>query len=136
MIITNGQLHNAQIINTGQIVSTSQGQQMIQANTQNVQSGQNVQLHLVQTGNGTVQMIQQNGQPAQVLQIQRTSDDRCEIIVQQPDVHGETQYYTEDGKSVKGNVRFVSGRIKRLFPFRSKEFGYCDNAATSGRGGE
>lgn len=102
MIITNGQLHNAQIINAGQIVSTPQGQQMIQANTQNVQAGQNVQLcQLVQTGNGTVQMIQQNGQPAQVLQIQRTSDDRCEIIVQQPEVHGETQYYTEDGKFVE-----------------------------------
>lgn len=98
MIITNGQLHNAQIINAGQIVSTPQGQQMIQANTQNVQSGQNVQLHLVQTGNGTVQMIQQNGQPAHVLQIQRTGEDRCEIIVQQPEVHGETQYYTEDGE--------------------------------------
>lgn len=99
MIITNGQLHNAQIINTGQIVTTSQGQQMIQTGAQNVQSGQNVQLcQLVQTGNGTVQMIQQNGQPAQVVQIQRTSDDRCEIIVQ-PDMQGETQYYTEDGKN-------------------------------------
>lgn len=98
MIITNGQLHNAQIINAGQIVTTSQGQQMIQTTGgQNVQSGQNVQLcQLVQTGNGTVQMIQQNGQPAQVVQIQRTSDDRCEIIVQ-PDSQGETQYYTEDG---------------------------------------
>lgn len=98
MIITNGQLHNAQIINTGQIVTTTQGQQMIQTGSQNVQAGQNVQLcQLVQTGNGTVQMIQQNGQPAQVVQIQRTSDDRCEIIVQ-PDIQGETQYYTEDGK--------------------------------------
>lgn len=97
MIITNGQLHNAQIINAGQIVTTSQGQQMIQTTgAQNVQSGQNVQLcQLVQTGNGTVQMIQQNGQPAQVV-IQRTSDDRCEIIVQ-PDSQGDAQYYTEDG---------------------------------------
>ncbi len=107
MIITNGQLHNAQIINAGQIVSTPQGQQMIQTNSQNVQSGQNVQLHLVQTGNGTVQMIQQNGQPAQLLQIQRTGDDRCEIIVQQPDVHGETQYYTEDGKLLTLMATFI-----------------------------
>lgn len=97
MIITNGQLHNAQIINAGQIVTTSQGQQMIQTNAQNAQAGQNVQLcQLVQTSNGTMQMIQQNGQPAQVVQIQRSGDDRCEIIVQ-PDMNGETQFYTEDG---------------------------------------
>lgn len=44
-------------------------------------------------------MIQQNGQPAQVVQIQRTSDDRCEIIVQPSDIQADTtQYYTEDGK--------------------------------------
>lgn len=50
-------------------------------------------------GNGTVQMIQQNGQPAQVVQIQRTSDDRCEIIVQPGDIQTDgttTHYYTED----------------------------------------
>ena len=98
MIITNGQLHNAQIINAGQIVTTSQGQQIVQTGTQNVQAGQNVQLcQLVTTSNGTMQVIQPNGQPAQVVQIQRTSDDRCEIIVQ-PDIQGDTQYYTEDGK--------------------------------------
>lgn len=51
------------------------------------------------TGNGTVQMIQQNGQPAQVVQIQRTSDDRCEIIVQPTEMQTDTttHYYTEDG---------------------------------------
>lgn len=45
-------------------------------------------------------MIQQNGQPAQVVQIQRTSDDRCEIIVQPSDIQTDatTHYYTEDGK--------------------------------------
>ena len=42
-------------------------------------------------------MIQQNGQP-QLVQFQRTTDDRCEIIVQQADLQadGTTQYYTED----------------------------------------
>lgn len=52
-----------------------------------------------QLGNGTVQMIQQNGQPAQVVQIQRTSDDRCEIIVQPTEMQDTTtHYYTEDGE--------------------------------------
>lgn len=95
IMITNGQLHNttAQIIN-GQIVTTSHGQPILQTGGQ---IGQIVhQGQLIQTGN-TVQMIQQNGQP-QVVQIQRTSDDRCEIIVQ-PDLCGETQYY-EDGEFV------------------------------------
>lgn len=56
-------------------------------------------LVFVQIGNGTVQMIQQNGQPAQVVQIQRTSDDRCEIIVQPTEIQDTTttHYYTEDG---------------------------------------
>lgn len=46
-------------------------------------------------------MIQQNGQPAQVVQIQRTSDDRCEIIVQPTEIQTDTttHYYTEDGKT-------------------------------------
>lgn len=47
-----------------------------------------------------MQMIQQNGQPAQVVQIQRTSDDRCEIIVQPTEIQDTTtttHYYTEDG---------------------------------------
>lgn len=96
MIITNGQLHNAQIINAGQIVTNAQGHQLIHTGTANTPNGQSVQLcQLVQTANGTVQLMQQNGQPAQVVQIQRTTDDRCEIIVQ-PDMQGETQYYTED----------------------------------------
>lgn len=45
-------------------------------------------------------MIQQNGQPAQVVQIQRTSDDRCEIIVQPTEIQADTttHYYTEDGR--------------------------------------
>lgn len=97
MIITNGQIHNAQIINAaGQIVGTTPIQPHI--TTAALQAGQICQL--VSTGNGTVQMIQQNGQPAQVVQIQRTSDDRCEIIVQQPEMQGDTttQYYTQDGK--------------------------------------
>lgn len=57
-------------------------------------------LFFVNLGNGTVQMIQQNGQPAQVVQIQRTSDDRCEIIVQPTEIQTDTttHYYTEDGK--------------------------------------
>lgn len=98
-MIINGQLHNAQIINAGQIVTTPQGQSMIQTTVpQNSQTHQtqNVQLcQLVQTGNGTVQMIQQNGQPAQIVQIQR-SDDRCEIIVQPQDIQSDAQYYTEE----------------------------------------
>lgn len=97
MIITNGQLHNAQIINAaGQIVATTAPIQS-HLTTAQLQTGQICQL--VQTGNGTVQMIQQNGQPAQVVQIQRTSDDRCEIIVQPSDIQTDTttHYYTEDG---------------------------------------
>lgn len=94
MVITNGQLHNttAQLIN-GQILTTSNGQQIVQAGTQ---IGQIVhQGQLVQTGNN-VQLIQSNGQPAQIVQIHRTGDgDRCEIILQ-PDISGDTQYY-EDG---------------------------------------
>lgn len=47
-------------------------------------------------------MIQQNGQPAQVVQIQRTSDDRCEIIVQPTEMQDTTtHYYTEDGMKKK-----------------------------------
>lgn len=90
MIISNGQLHNttAQLIN-GQILTTSHGQPIIQAG-QIVHQGQ-----LIQTGNN-LQLIQANGQPAQVVQIQRTGDgDQCEIIVQ-PDLSGEAQYF-EDG---------------------------------------
>lgn len=89
MIISNGQLHNttAQLIN-GQILTTSHGQPILQAG-QIIHQGQ-----LVQTGNN-VQLIQANGQAAQVVQIQRTGDgDRCEIIVQ-PDLTGEAQYFED-----------------------------------------
>lgn len=100
MIITNGQLHNttAQLIN-GQILTTSHGQPIIQTGAQLLQAGQIVHPgQIIQTGNN-VQLIQQNGQPAQVVQIQRTGDgDRCEIIVQ-PDITGEAQYY-EDGTRI------------------------------------
>lgn len=94
MIISNGQLHNttAQLIN-GQILTTTHGQPIIQAG-QIVHQGQ-----LIQTTGGNLQLIQANGQPAQVVQIQRTGDgDRCEIIVQ-PDLSGEAQYF-EDGKII------------------------------------
>lgn len=52
-------------------------------------------------------MIQQNGQPAQVVQIQRTSDDRCEIIVQPTEMQADTttHYYTEDGKRLNFEFR-------------------------------
>lgn len=53
-------------------------------------------------------MIQQNGQPAQVVQIQRTSDDRCEIIVQPTEIQTDTttHYYTEDGEH-HPNYRYI-----------------------------
>lgn len=116
MIITNGQLHNAQIINAaGQIVATTAPIQTHLTSAQ-LQTGQICQL--VQTGNGTVQMIQQNGQPAQVVQIQRTSDDRCEIIVQPSDIQTDTttHYYTEDGNYNSPAIRFAANfRINRFF---------------------
>ncbi|XP_053676154.1 zinc finger protein 26 [Anopheles nili] len=89
MILTSAQLINAgaQIINTGHIITTATGQQIIQTTPQ-FQAASIGQF--IQGPNNTVQMITQNGHPAQVLQIQRTADDRCEIIVQ-PDL-GETQY--------------------------------------------
>ncbi|XP_055709048.1 zinc finger and BTB domain-containing protein 17 [Phlebotomus papatasi] len=97
MIITNGQIHNAQLLNAAGQIVTSHGQPMtVQTGAQIVQAGQIVhQGPILQAGN-TLQMINQNGQ-TQVVQIQRTSDDRCEIIVQ-PEMTGggETHYY-EDG---------------------------------------
>lgn len=88
VVISNGQLHNAQILNAAQIVTTHGGQNVAQIMNAN-QIGQ-----LLQSGN-TVQMIQQNGQPAQVVQFHRTADDRCEIIVQ-PDIQpGEAQYFED-----------------------------------------
>lgn len=80
----------AQIIN-GQIVTTANGQQLIQTANGLVQAAQIGQF--VQGPNNTVQMITQNGTPAQILQIQR-GDERCEIIVQPTDL-GETNFYEE-----------------------------------------
>lgn len=92
MIVTNVLNNNtAQLLNTGQIV-TANGQLIQTANGQLAQ--------IVSGPNNTVQMqmITQNGAPAQVLQIQRTGDgDRCEIYVQPSDMGGETQYLMEDG---------------------------------------
>ncbi|XP_041772552.1 zinc finger protein 236 isoform X2 [Anopheles merus] len=81
MILTSAQLINAgaQIINTGHIITTATGQQIIQTTPQ-FQAASIGQF--IQGPNNTVQMITQNGHPAHVLQIQRTADDRCEIIVQ------------------------------------------------------
>uniref|UniRef100_A0A182YI57 Protein krueppel n=1 Tax=Anopheles stephensi TaxID=30069 RepID=A0A182YI57_ANOST len=89
MILTSAQLINAgaQIINTGHIITTATGQQIIQTTPQ-FQAASIGQF--IQGPNNTVQMITQNGHPAHVLQIQRTADDRCEIIVQ-PDLT-EAQY--------------------------------------------
>ncbi|XP_053665160.1 zinc finger protein 774 [Anopheles marshallii] len=89
MILTSAQLINAgaQIINTGHIITTATGQQIIQTTPQ-FQAASIGQF--IQGPNNTVQMITQNGHPAHVLQIQRTADDRCEIIVQ-PDMT-EAQY--------------------------------------------
>lgn len=59
-----------------------------------------------------MQMIQQNGQPAQVVQIQRTSDDRCEIIVQPTEIQDTTtttHYYTEDGMKICDLVHIEIG---------------------------
>uniref|UniRef100_A0A182PXJ5 Protein krueppel n=1 Tax=Anopheles epiroticus TaxID=199890 RepID=A0A182PXJ5_9DIPT len=81
MILTSAQLINAgaQILNTGHIITTATGQQIIQTTPQ-FQAASIGQF--IQGPNNTVQMITQNGHPAHVLQIQRTADDRCEIIVQ------------------------------------------------------
>lgn len=99
MLITSGQLQNAQIINAGQIVTTAHGQQIIQPQfatpTVAVQTGQFVQHgQFLHTGNGTVQVIPANSAPTQVVQIQQ-GDDRCEIILP-GNIHTETEYYEED----------------------------------------
>lgn len=110
MIITNGQIHNAQLLNAAGQIVTSHGQPMtVQTGAQIVQAGQIVhQGPILQAGN-TLQMINQNGQ-TQVVQIQRTSDDRCEIIVQ-PEMTGggETHYY-EDGMS-RIKIHFLSSIV-------------------------
>lgn len=115
MIITNGQIHNAQIINAaGQIVATTPIQPHITG--AQIQAGQICQL--VQTGNGTVQMIQQNGQPAQVVQIQRTSDDRCEIIMPS-ELQTETHYITD--KSKFGVTIFADRKYNYFFAWFADE---------------
>lgn len=95
MILTNAQLLNAgaQIINAGHLLTTAAGQQIIQAAPQYhaTQIGQ-----FIQGLPNTIQMIA-HGAPhpaAQILQIQRTADDRCEIVVQ-PEMQ-EQQYYDEN----------------------------------------
>ncbi|CAD7086984.1 unnamed protein product [Hermetia illucens] len=77
MVISNGQLHNAHILNAAQIV-THNGQHVAQI----VNAGQIGQL--LQSGS-TVQMIHPNGQQTQVVHIQPSSETPCEIIVQ-PDL--------------------------------------------------
>lgn len=81
-------LSNGQVISTAQIVAHP-GTQMAQI----VNAGQFGQL--IQTGN-TVQMIQQNGQPAQVVQFQQadTDDGQCEIIVRD-DMSQDAEYFED-----------------------------------------
>ncbi|XP_055906573.1 zinc finger protein 236 isoform X1 [Eupeodes corollae] len=83
-------LSNGQVISTAQIVAHP-GTQMAQI----LNTGPFGQL--IQTGN-TVQMIQQNGQPAQVVQFQQADSDdvdgQCEIIVR--DEMSEDAEYFED----------------------------------------
>ncbi|XP_055535869.1 zinc finger and BTB domain-containing protein 49 [Wyeomyia smithii] len=92
MILTNAQLLNAgaQIINAGHLLTTAAGQQIIQAPQYHAaQIGQ-----FIQGPNNTIQMITHGAaHPAPLLQIQRTTDDRCEIIVQ-PDM-AEQQFYDD-----------------------------------------
>lgn len=72
--------NTAQLIN-GQIVTTANGQQLIQT-----ANGGLLQAQFVQGPNNTVQMITQNGNPAQI--------HRCEIIVQPSDL-SDTNFYEE-----------------------------------------
>lgn len=64
-------------------------------------------------------MIQQNGQPAQVVQIQRTSDDRCEIIVQPTEIQSDTttHYYTEDGLYIDFFCHKKSNQLTNFMKF-------------------
>ncbi|XP_058831104.1 zinc finger and SCAN domain-containing protein 2 [Topomyia yanbarensis] len=96
MILTNAQLLNTgpQIINAGHLITTASGQQIIQAPQYHAaQIGQ-----FIQGPNNTIQMITHGATHPQILQIQRTADDRCEIIVQ-PDMQ-EQQYYDESNGNV------------------------------------
>lgn len=100
MILTNTQLLNtgAQIINAGHLLTTATGQQIIQAPQYHAaQIGQ-----FIQGPNNTIQMITHGApHPAQILQIQRTADDRCEIIMQ-PEMT-EQQYYDETNNVISVN---------------------------------
>lgn len=93
MILTNAHLlgTGAQIINAGHLLTTATGQQIIQAPQYHAaQIGQ-----FIQGPNNTIQMITHGAPHPQILQIQRTADDRCEIIVQ-PDMAEQQQYYDEN----------------------------------------
>lgn len=92
MILTNAQLLNAgaQIINAGHLLTTAAGQQIIQAPQYHISPHQFIQ----GLPNNTIQMISHGAPHPQILQIQRTADDRCEIIVQ-PEMQ-EQQYYDEN----------------------------------------
>ncbi|XP_065087253.1 chorion transcription factor Cf2 isoform X2 [Ochlerotatus camptorhynchus] len=93
MILTNAQLLNtgAHIINAGHLLTTATGQQIIHAPQYHAaQIGQ-----FIQGPNNTIQMITHGAPHPQILQIQRTADDRCEIIVQ-PEMTEQQQYYDEN----------------------------------------
>ncbi|XP_058464105.1 chorion transcription factor Cf2 [Malaya genurostris] len=103
MILTNAQLLNAgaQIINAGHLITTASGQQIIQAPQYHAaQLGQ-----FIQGPNNTIQMITHGAAHPQILQIQRTVDDRCEIIVQ-PEMQ-EQQYYDENNVISVNQVQSV-----------------------------
>lgn len=92
LILANAQLLNTgpHIINAGHLLTTATGQQIIQAPQYHAaQIGQ-----FIQGPNNTIQMITHGAPHPQILQIQRTPDDRCEIIVQ-PEIE-QQQYYDEN----------------------------------------
>jgi hypothetical protein len=79
--------NTAQLIN-GQIVTTANGQQLIQtSNGQLAQIGQ-----FIQGPNNTIQVLAQNGAQAQILHIQRTSDGE---LIMQPTELSETQFFED-----------------------------------------
>lgn len=93
LILANAQLLNTgpHIINAGHLLTTATGQQIIQAPQYHAaQIGQ-----FIQGPNNTIQMITHGAPHPQILQIQRTPDDRCEIIVQ-PEMTEQQQYYDEN----------------------------------------
>lgn len=104
MILTNAHLlgTGAQIINAGHLLTTATGQQIIQAPQYHAaQIGQ-----FIQGPNNTIQMITHGAPHPQILQIQRTADDRCEIIVQ-PDMAEQQQYYEENNVLTVNPVQSV-----------------------------